>query len=291
MKIGTDIVGAKLKEYRTTVTWRQTTNYAASLGDMNPCYVDDRREGGIMAPPMFAVAVTWPLVENIHQYMDMPYPPELFRTMVHYTEHIEFFRPVRPGDELSVRGEVAAVVPHRSGTLVVFKFPVTDRDGRPFFTEYMGGLLRGVECAGAGRGTENIPAVPRLEDDPPPAWEAAIPISREAPYIYDGCTNIVFAIHTSPLFAHAVGLPGIILQGTATLAHSAAQLINREAGGNPERLAAISGRFTGMVFPDSSIRVQLLKREVENDNAHLFFRVLNRQGQAAVSGGYARFRL
>jgi hypothetical protein len=49
------------------------------------------------------------------------------------------------------------------------------------------------------------------------------------PYVYDGCTNIYFPIHTSVGFARMVGLPDIILQGTATLAYAARELADREA--------------------------------------------------------------
>lgn len=312
MEIGSDIVGIRLKEYKTSVTWRQTTNYAASVGDMNPHYFDDRRPGGITAPPMFAVAVSWPVQQNISQYMEMPYPMEVFLTMVHHTEYIEFYRPILPGDSLCIKGEVAAVIPHRSGTRIVFKFPVTDPTGVPYHTEYIGALLRGVGCRDSGRGVENIPMTPApgnknaltsptgsinetssVEDNATvnaneSLWEEQIHISSEAPYVYDGCTNIVFPIHTSPAFASSVGLPGIILQGTATLAHAVRQLINREAGGDPRRLEVVCGRFSGMVTPDSNITVVLQKKEAAGGAIHLYYTVINGQGRPAISRGYAR---
>lgn len=170
MEIGSDIVGIKLKEYTTVITWRQTTNYAASVGDMNPRYFDDLREGGIIARPMFAVALFWPVQQNILDYMEMPYPPEVFRTMVHYTEYIEFFRPIRPGGRLCARGEVAAVIPQRSGTRIVFKFPVTDTAGKPFHTEYISAMLRGVGCRDSGRGAGSIPVPPKPGPGEDPAW-------------------------------------------------------------------------------------------------------------------------
>lgn len=58
LKILSDTVGVRLKEFTTVVTWRQTTNYAASMGDMNHRHIDDLRGGGIVAPPIFAVEAT-----------------------------------------------------------------------------------------------------------------------------------------------------------------------------------------------------------------------------------------
>ena len=43
-----------------------------------------------------------------------------------------------------------------------------------------------------------------------------------------------------------MGLPGIIHQGTATLAYAVRELVNREARGNPALLKALACRFTGM---------------------------------------------
>lgn len=291
MRIDSDIAGARLKEYTTGVTWRQTTNYAASVGDMNPRYFDDLREGGIIAPPMFAVAVSWPIQQNIFEYVEMPYPPDLFRTMVHYTEYIEFFRPIRPGDRLWVRGEVAAILPHRAGSRIVFRFSVTDPEGRPFHTEFVSALLRGVSCDDGGREAISVPAPPKSRPVAVPVWEDNIYIGKEAPYVYDGCTNIVFAIHTSPAFARSVGLPGTLLQGTATMAYAVRQLVNREAGEDPTKLKAISGRFTGMVLPDSWIKVRLFEREINGCEAHLYFEVLNNQQQRVISEGYARLSI
>ena len=82
MKIGSEIVGVKLKEYTAEVTWRQTTNYAAAVADDNPIYLDDLREGGIIAPPMFAATFTWSIVGKLSAYANLPYPQEIFHTLV-----------------------------------------------------------------------------------------------------------------------------------------------------------------------------------------------------------------
>ncbi len=84
-----------------------------------------------------------------------------------------------------------------------------------------------------------------------------------------------------------MGLPGNILQGTATLAFAAREIINREAGGDPLTLKSVFCRFTGMVFPGTAIRVQLVGKSGEHDGTNLHFIVLNQEGQKAISGGYA----
>jgi acyl dehydratase len=118
-------------------------------------------------------------------------------------------------------------------------------------------------------------------------WEAPLAVDPLAPFIYDGCTDIHFPIHTSRKFAHDVGLPGIIHQGTATLAYVARELVNREAGGNPALLKALACRFTGMVLPGSDIRVRMTGRQTSDSGMLVAFDVLNAEGKKAISDGSA----
>lgn len=287
MKLDSGIVGKELESLERKVTWRDTMNYAAGVGDTNPLYLDDTAGSGIMAPPLFAVAVTWPFIENVREQLEGAVPPEILMTMVHATEHLIFHRPVRPGMRLRVDGRVAAVVPSPRGTRMVLRLDARDEQGREVFTEYGGAVFRGVACTDAGRGAECLPEVPVPEEPPGPLWESRIPISPEAAHLYDGCSGIVFAIHTSRAFARAVGLPDTILQGTATLALSAREVVNREARGDARRLREIACRFTDMVRPGSDIRVQLLGRSESAAGRRVGFRVLNAEGRAAIRDGHA----
>lgn len=288
MKIDSSFTGTPLKDYTTTVTWRTTMNYAAAVGDANPVYFDD--EGGkiVIAPPMCAVALTWPVSERIGEFIDdKNFPVDIIKTQVHYTEHLAFHRSVRPGDILTIKGRVAAIMPHRAGTVTVIRFDAIDHDGEKVFTEHIGAMMRGVECVGKSRGQEYLPTVPSVNSDGSIKWEKVIHIDRMQPFIYDGCTNIHFPIHTSVGFAKMVGLPDIILQGTATLAFAARELINNEAFGDPQRLKELACKFTGMVVPPGDIRVQLIQRQERDNASDLFFEVHGKDGPV-LSKGYAR---
>lgn len=290
LMIGSELVGVPWKINEKEINWRETTNYAASLSDMNPFYVDDERPEGIIAPPMYAVTLGWPLAKDIHKQLDVPYSKEVFDQQVHYTEYIEYHRPIMPGSKILIKPTIAAIMPHKSGTHIVYKFEVTDKKGLLHHREYMGCLLRGVECKDSGKGENNLPATPRMEVNASPIWESAIHVPREFPYIYDGCTGIFFEIHTSPKFAHAVGLPDILVQGTSTIAFAAREIINREANGDPTKLNVISGRLTAMVFPSSNIRVQLLEKYENEMSTSIYYQVLNEKGERALSAGYIEMK-
>ncbi|HOP48608.1 MAG TPA: MaoC/PaaZ C-terminal domain-containing protein [Desulfobacteraceae bacterium] len=291
MELNSEFAGTRLKDYELTVTWRDTMNYAASIEDNNPAYFDDESPDGIIAPPMYSVAATWPVSERIGEFIDAAdFPQEVIATQVHYTEHLIFHSTIRPGSRLTIQGTLAAILPHRAGTHVVIRFDASDADGAPVFTEYIGGLMRGVKCAGEGRGGEILPPVPDAPGGGDPLWESPISIDPLRPFVYDGCTGIFFPIHTSVNFAHRVGLPGIILQGTATLAYAVREITNREAGSDPRSVAEIACRYTSMVLPGSDISVRCTGRNRTEGGDGVFFEVLNSIGERAISRGYMKLR-
>ena len=56
--IDSQVVGKALTGHETLVQGRDTMNYAASVQDYSPCYLDDEREGGVLVHPLFTVALT-----------------------------------------------------------------------------------------------------------------------------------------------------------------------------------------------------------------------------------------
>ena len=254
---------------------------------MNPLYVDDINNE-LIAPPMFAVTMGWPLAKNIRQYIDVPYSQEVLERDVHYTEYIEFHKPIKPGADginVVIQPRIHAMISQRAGTNVVYKYEVMDETGDLYYTEYNGTMLRGVECIDGGKG--ELPVVPKTESDEI-IWEVPVYVKPELPYIYDGCTDIVFAIHTSPKYAHSVNLPSNLLQGTATIALAVREVINRELDGNAAKVKALNAKLTAMVFPGTTICIQFLERRVGDNLVELFFRVLNEEGKIALANGYIK---
>ncbi|MFX0152426.1 MAG: MaoC/PaaZ C-terminal domain-containing protein [Candidatus Hodarchaeota archaeon] len=290
MEIDSTFVGTSLKKYSCKVNWRDIMNYAAATEDNNQKYFDDEKEEGIVAPPMFAVSKSWPILENLSQFIEAyDFPTELFFTIVHYTEHLKIHRLIKPGDELEFKGKIAAILPHRAGTHIILCLEVTDNNNKPVFTEFLGGMLRGVECIGGAMGEKNVPVLARDfldKENHDPLWEKSIVIDPLRTFIYDGCTGISFPIHTSKQFARQVGLPGIILHGTATLAFAVKELTNKEANGNPSKIKEIACKFTDMVFPGSIIKLILQEREKTDNGKELIFEVHNDKGKKAIREGY-----
>ncbi len=281
-ELDSSLAGTLLKDFSYEVNWRATMNYAAALDDNNPRYFDDESPEGVRAHPLFPVAVTWNILGRLADFIDGDnFPLELIPRQVHHTEHLELHRPITPGMKLNIRGRIAAILPHRAGTRVILRLDAEDGEG-PVFTEHIGGLLRGVECLGGGSGKENLPEVPKNTDNKRLLWEKTVKIDPLLPFVYDGCSDIFFPIHTSKRFARQVGLPDIILQGTCTLALAVTEIINREIGSDPSPVKAAACRFTGMVLPGDEISVRLTGR----NGKEFFFDVTNGRGEKALTRGF-----
>jgi hypothetical protein len=167
----------------------------------------------------------------------------------------------------------------------VIRFDAVDAFNQMVFTEHTGAMLRGVQLRDGGKGGETLPEMVAKKQADSILWETHLRIDRMLPFLYDGCTRIIFPIHTSKKFARQIGLPDIILQGTATLALAVRELINREAKGDPSRLRELSCRFTGMVFPGDAVTLNVYGNLGAERNRVLYFDVRNAEGQSVINRG------
>jgi acyl dehydratase len=81
-------------------------------------------------------------------------------------------------------------------------------------------------------------------------------------------------------------LPDIILHGTATLALAVSAVVNEYLGGDAARVTRLGGRFAAMVLMPSQIELR-----VSNPvNECIGYRVLNAEGQEAISQGFVVYQ-
>ena len=288
LEITSAAVGARCRPFSVSLSPRETMNYAAGLNDNNPCYFDDTRPEGILAHPMLAVALTWPLSAGLEDTWDKGgIPPEARARQVHYNESIVWHRCMRPDERLAISGEIRALLPHPAGTLAAIRYDALGPGGDPAFTEHITGLLRGVTLPGGGAGGEGVPAIGRGPEGLGGAWEQAIEIAPLAAHLYDACSQISFPIHTSRAFAQQMGLPGTIYHGTATLGLAIREILNREGGSDPRRLAEVHCGFRGMVLPGSTVTLAIRGTELETKVKTVYFDVRTAAGEMAIRDGRA----
>lgn len=284
-------LGASAEDTFREISWRDTMNYAAATGDNNRVYFDDTRPGGIIAPPMYSVAFTWPVVtgQRVQMPAESKLPMGIGLRGVHATQYTIFHRLIKPGYKLKAELKIVSIQQTRAGVLQTRRVVAKDDSGNKIFTEYSGSMLRGVTCIDGGGFVDDVPEAPEFEEESRNIWTVAVPVAREAAHVYDGCTDIINPIHTSRAVAVGVDLPDIILQGTCTLALAARELVNKEAGADPGKLKQLACQFSKMVVPGTTIQIQLIHRQQSaNGSTELGFQVFNSDGEIAVSKGYAK---
>lgn len=268
------IVGTDVGPLTAEVDARWLMAYAAGLGETHARYYDTRANG-LAVHPLFPVCYEWPVALALRA---KTIEDALAPLSVHATHHLIVHRPPRDGDRLLTSARVVAVIPRRSGTLVVSRFTTVDERGAPVTTTDYGSLYRGVPCDGEAHDTaasvgawttrrgHREPEPARAKPVASPRWTDAVAVTPWAAHVYTECARIWNPIHTDAAVAAAAGLPAIILHGTATLALAISRVVARELGGDPTRVAEVSARFTGMVPLPSTFTV----RGFDDDGAARF---------------------
>ena len=274
------------------VAW--TMAYAAALGDALPCYLDTTLERGIVAHPMFSVAIEWrAMVQIIQVLSEAGFPRAEMLRRVHATDDVIVHRPIRPPERLFTRATLAGIERRKAGAYQITRFDTIDEKGAPVCTTWYGNLYRGVEVSGPERPPSDAPAMLTVSSAATPAHASfAIPISPLAAHIYGACARLgnPVNIHTDVATAKKAGLPGTILHGTATLAMATSRVIAAEAAGDSTRLARIHARFGAMVLMPSEIEVRISAREPSADGKTVFFEVLSADGGKVIRDGFVVLR-
>jgi len=271
---------------------RWTTAFAAGLGDPTPRYLDPRRSGGLVAHPLFPVCVEWPAVLGVRRMLGTGglVDTEAARG-VHVGHDLEVARLVRPGDVLATTASVVGVERHRRGAWLTTRLDTIDADGAPVCTTRMGTVFLGVDVEGPDRPPDGA----RLPGTTDPAPDRHLASRRHevgagAAHVYSACARIWNPIHTDPVVAARAGLPGPILHGTATLGIAVSAVVDAEAGGDPERVARVTGRFAAMVPVPSVLEVRVLDRDASGSVVLVGFEVRTGDGAPAVRDGTIALR-
>jgi acyl dehydratase len=285
MPIDTSLVGTTVGPNIEEVDARWAMAYAAALGDMLDCYIDTRRNGGIVAHPMFPVCVEWQIAGALRTKHRVTLSQAEAARGVHATQHMIFHRPIRPPMKLSTTASIAGIERRRPGPYEVVKYETADEQGMAVCTTYAGSIYREVAMNGEEHPAET-PALPACAAPSVKALaECVIAIPANAAHIYTECAHIWNPIHTDAAVAAGAGLPAIMLHGTATLALAVSKIIANEAGNDPENVAEVYARFGAMVFMSSEVKLRIVGREKIAERPAIFFEVISAEGGYAVRDG------
>jgi acyl dehydratase len=287
MSIRSALVGVDLGACDFEVTTRPLLSFAAALGETAPAVFDDAA-ADFAAMPQFCVVPEWPWASAAERTGRLGLTPEEARRALHMGQDSTFHRPVRPGMRLRVSGQLVAVRASKAGAITVSRIETSDAStGDRCVTTYSSALFRGVPLEGEPRSIERTATAPSAAGvDDARADVAEIAIPREFGHVYTECTGIWNPIHTERRVALAMGLPDIVLHGTATWAMAGREL-SRLYGGGQAALRRLAGSFRAMVIPGTAIRIE--HRLLPAASATVRFTVFNAAGETAVADGIAEF--
>lgn len=291
---------------------RWTMAYAAGMGLNDGVYLDTTRPGGIVAHPLFSVCPEWPAIVSSRTGSEsLGVTAAEVQTGVHATHDVTVHRLVRPGDVLTTSMEIVAVEAKRPGARTTTLLTTVDEHGELVATTRQDAIYLGVATSGQDRTDPNPPQPVVGAERRGEPTEVAIELARGAAHIYTECARIWNPIHTDPVVAQAAGLPGIIMHGTANLAHGVSAVISSvgaagsaaavgsgdtaepidptalwAAPQRPDMVRRIQGRFSAMVALPSIITVVIWPANQNADGSRTVpFEVRNAAGEAAVGSG------
>lgn len=269
---------------------RDLMNFAAGVQSHREAYFDDSAAGGIASFPTFSSRISWHAVSELWKVMHAQgCAPEVTKRQVHYRTEIRNFRDFAAGEEIIVQARVKDMVRHRAGTLMATEVTMKTPAGELVCLEMVEGLLRGINC------DEPSPQTMRATrslggEETVTIWESLFQIPRLLPYHYDGCADIHFPIHSSPAYARGVGLPGIVVQGSATLAVCVDKLINwLDPSDERVHVSEISATYGAYLLPETQVRLVAQANEHTEAYTEVVFSLVGDNHQEIIRHGYLKF--
>jgi acyl dehydratase len=278
MPLNKACVGRQYPPVTTTVTVEALQIYARAYNDDNPRFFDASRPGGIVAPPMFGVTVTWQSV--LKAVFDREVGVDPVR-LVHGEQDMEFPNPMRPGDVITSTSRIASIESRSTGEMMTIELNARNQRGEHVQKTLFTIFIRG---AGKGAGAEARQGEPERGQ---PIAVATQTIDKDQTFRYAEASGDRNPIHVDENVARMAGLPGIIVHGLCTMAFTSKVMIDKLCGGDPTRLKRLRARFSKPVLPGQTITTKIW-REGERGNRVLFsYQTYNPDGQAVIKGGVA----
>lgn len=282
-------LGACTAPFIQRIRIRDLMNFAAGVQSQRRAYYDDRAKGGIASFPTFSARISWHAVRALWAVLhEQGCPPEVADRQVHYRTEIRNMRDFVPGEEIVVQARVKDMRWHRAGTLMETEVSMKTPAGELVCLEMVEGLLRGIGCDDPSPQATRASRFPAVAEAVP-VWENLFTISRLLPYHYDGCADIHFPIHSSPAYATDVGLPGVIVQGSATLAVCVDKLVDWLVPGDQQvQVSEISANYGAYLLPETQVRLVAHACAHTEALTEVVFSLIGEDHQEIIRHGYLK---
>lgn len=283
MPLNRELAGHEYPPTVATVTREALQAYARAYNDDNPRYFDPAAPGGIVAPPMFGVVVTW--LSIIEAVSDRALGVDLLR-LLHSDQDMEFFLPLQPGDEITSVAKVASIEARTGGEAMALELAARNRAGELVQRIRFGVFIRGARRergTGASTRAAERPTTPQGQ----PILSLTQTIDRDQTFRYAEASGDRNPIHVDERVAKMAGLPGIIVHGLCTMAFTSKVMIDGLCAGDPLRLKRLRVQFSRPVLPGQTITTKVWPGGERAGRRVWAYETYNPDGLAVIRGGIA----
>jgi acyl dehydratase len=279
MPLNKSCIGKEFAPITTEVTTAAMQQYARAYNDDNRAFFDAARPGGLVAPPMFAVVVTWG--STLNAVMDPEAGADLLR-LVHGEQDMSFPAPIRPGDRITSRAKITAIETKATGETLTVELSAANQNGVAVNHSVFGAFIRG---GGRRAGPQET------RTDEPPSGEPILAVAQnidpDQTFRYAEASGDRNPIHVDENVARMAGLPGIIVHGLCTMAFTSKVMIDNLCDGEPTRLKRLRVRFSRPVRPGETITTRVWPAGEREGRRVFAFETSASDGQSVIRGGIA----
>src|ERR1700739_326041 len=258
MPIDPSAIGATTKPHLVEWTDRDTMLYALGVGaGIDDLAFTTENSHGIpqQVLPTYAV-IACPAFGAIGKIGTFN-----FGMLLHGSQQIRLFAPLRPAGKLNVVSDVADLQDKGEGknAVVVLRGRGTDPETSELVAETVTTLVIRKE-GGFGGQPGQRPVAPQIPDREPDA-RVALATREDQALIYrlSGDRN---PLHSDPWFATKMaGFPKPILHGLCPYGRSGRVLVQELGGGDASKIRAVGARFTSVVFPGDTLTTSVWRTE------------------------------
>lgn len=255
--------------------------YALATNDPNPVCVEGRA-----VPLLYTVSLVLPAMIQSMQSGVEPGAIDNVRGGVHGSHDVYFHHPLAPGAELSWTSETSGAEQTPAGVQVPQKIVVSDAAG-PAVTHYWTTLYIGGKIDPPVQGERLADHLLPDEAKERPMGTYTTSAAGDQTFRYAGASTDHTVIHIDDVAAQRAGFPSKFLQGLCTFAMCSGGVVQLLAGGDPDRVRRLAGRFSSPMFPRNELVLECFDIGPGADGVHLYGFEATSAGKTVVKHGRA----
>lgn len=183
--------------------------------------------------------------------LDLPGCDINLAQVVHGSQSITVNGPLPTSGEATIRVRISDIWDKGKAAVIWQEGVATAPSGEELWTVRSSIFVKGEGGWGGDRGTSEKVELP----DRPADTDTTYDVTPQQALLYRLCGDRN-PLHADPDFAEAAGFPAPILHGLCSYGIVLRELTDGLLGGDATAVAGFGGRFSGVVFPGETIRVQ-----------------------------------